>query len=74
MEPKNNYADIINLPHHVSKSHPQMPLSDRAAQFGSYAALRGYDTAVQNTVEKSIDQKENEVERKQYDDENLFMH
>lgn len=74
MEPKNNYADIINLPHHVSKSHPQMPLSDRAAQFGSYAALRGYDTAVKNTVEKSIDQKENEVERKQYDDENLFMH
>ena len=69
-----NYGDIINLPHHVSKRHPQMPLSDRAAQFGSYAALRGYDTAVKNTVEKSIDQKENEVEKEQYDDENLFMH
>ena len=68
MESKNKYADIVNLPHHVSKRHPQMLLSDRAAQFGSYAALRGYDVAVKNTIEKSIDQKESEVERKQYDD------
>lgn len=68
MEPKNKYADIINLPHHVSNRHPQMPPSDRAAQFGSYAALRGYDTAVQNTIEQSIDNKENEIEKEQYND------
>ena len=48
------YADIIDLPHHVSKRHPQMALSDRAAQFGAYAALRGYDEAVTETVKKSI--------------------
>ena len=29
-----NYDDIINLPHHVSKKHPQMPMIARAAQFG----------------------------------------
>ena len=26
----NSYEDIINLPHPVSKNHPQMPLRDRA--------------------------------------------
>ena len=63
------YADIINLPHHVSKRHPRMALSDRAAQFGSYAALRGYSTAVKETVEESIRQTEHYIETEQYDDE-----
>lgn len=62
------YADIINLPHHVSKRHPQMALSDRAAQFGAYAALRGYDEAVTETVKKSIQQTEAYIEMEQYDD------
>lgn len=62
------YADIIDLPHHVSKRHPKMPLLDRAAQFGSYAALRGYDEAVTETVKKSIQQTEAYIEMEQYDD------
>ena len=62
------YADIIDLPHHVSKRHPQMALSDRAAQFGSYAALRGYDEAVTETVKKSIQQTEAYIEMEQYND------
>ena len=40
------YDDIINLPHHVSKKHPQMSLHDRAAQFAPFAALTGYDEEV----------------------------
>ena len=36
------YDDIINLPHHVSKNHPQMSLENRAAQFAPFAALVGY--------------------------------
>lgn len=40
------YDDIINLPHYVSKKHPQMPRVDRAAQFSSFAALTGFDDAI----------------------------
>ena len=43
----NSYEDIINLPHPVSKNHPQMSLRDRAAQF---AALTGHDAAIKETV------------------------
>ena len=43
------YNDIINLPHHVSSTRPQMPILDRAAQFAPFAALTGYDAAIKET-------------------------
>ena len=43
------YDDIINLPHHVSSTKPQMPMLDRAAQFAPFAALTGYDAAIKET-------------------------
>ena len=43
------YADIINLPHHVSATRPQMSMIDRAAQFSPFAALTGYDAAIKET-------------------------
>lgn len=45
----NNYNDIINLPHHVSTTRPQMSMIDRAAQFSPFAALTGYDAAIKET-------------------------
>lgn len=45
----NNYDDIINLPHHVSATRPQMSMIDRAAQFSPFAALTGYDAAIKET-------------------------
>ena len=45
----NRYDEIINLPHHVSPTRPQMPMSDRAAQFAPFAALTGYDAAIKET-------------------------
>ena len=44
------YDDIINLPHHVSVTRPQMSVSDRAAQFSPFAALTGYDAAIKETA------------------------
>ena len=49
MRMNNRYNEIINLPHHVSKTRPQMPMSDRAAQFAPFAALTGYDSAIKET-------------------------
>ena len=46
---KDQYDDIINLPHHVSKTRPQMSMVDRAAQFSPFAALTGYDAAIKET-------------------------
>ena len=40
------YDDIIDLPHHVSKRHPQMSMYNRAAQFAPFAALTGHDAAI----------------------------
>ncbi|MCI6012558.1 MAG: hypothetical protein PUK54_03125 [Firmicutes bacterium] len=48
------YDDIIELPHPVSRTHPQMPVSDRAAQFAPFAALTGYEDAVKETARLTI--------------------
>ena len=47
------YADIINLPHHVSKKHPQMSMYQRAAQFAPFAALVGHDKAIEETAKQN---------------------
>lgn len=44
------YADILQLPHHRSETHPPMPQSERAAQFAPFAALTGYGDAVQESA------------------------
>lgn len=48
------YDDIINLPHHVSNIHPQMPLEKRAAQFAPFSALTGYDAAIKKTARLTV--------------------
>ena len=47
-----SYEDIINLPHHVSKRHRQMPLAERAAQFAPFAELEGHAAAVSSTAQR----------------------
>lgn len=40
------YDSIINLPHHVSPTHPPMQMETRAAQFAPFAALTGHSDAL----------------------------
>lgn len=53
---EHRYDDIINLPHHESLTRPRMPLIDRAAQFSPFAALTGYDEAI-NETERFVDER-----------------
>ena len=46
----NKYDDIIDLQRPVSPSRLRMSLSDRAAQFSPFAALTGYEAAVEETA------------------------
>ena len=50
MNVNGKYDDIIKLSHHISKKHPQMSMEDRAAQFAPFAALVGYEDAVEETA------------------------
>lgn len=58
IEVQQKYGDILNLPHHVSETHPPMPIADRVAQFAPFAALTGYKEAIEETerlAEKKIE-------------------
>lgn len=72
---EDKYADIIHLPHHVSRNHPQMSMADRAAQFSPFAALTGHD-AYRNGWDNCEPDAEGEVIfssfcwRQQYDESN----
>lgn len=53
MKTEELYADIIHLPHHVSKHHPQMSMWNHAAQFAPFAALTGYEDAIRDTTQEN---------------------
>lgn len=66
------YDDIIDLPRPKS-AHEPMPMSDRAAQFSPFAALTGYDAAIDETarltderIELSSDKREELDYKQQY--------
>lgn len=66
------YDDIIDLPRPRS-AHEPMPMSDRAAQFSPFAALTGYDAAIDETarltderIELSPDEREELDYKQQY--------
>ena len=44
------YADIIDLPHHVSPIRPRMSREERGAQFAPIAALTGHSGAIAETA------------------------
>ena len=44
------YDDLLHLPPPVSRTHPPMPLADRAAQFSPFAALTGYEDVLREAA------------------------
>lgn len=44
------YEKIINLPHHQSKKRRHMTMTERAAQFGAFRALTGYEDEILETA------------------------
>ena len=49
------YADIINLPHHVSEKRTPMSMIDRGAQFSPFAALTGYEAVIAESARRTED-------------------
>lgn len=47
---KDNYEDIINLPHYEPKYHTRMTIKARSAQFAPFSALTGYEESVKETA------------------------
>ena len=68
--PDHPYADIIDMPHHVSKDRPHLSMRQRAAQFSPFAALVGYDEVIEETrrqtdLKRELDETEKaELDRK----------
>ena len=55
------YDDILHLPHYRSSRRPHMSIHDRAAQFSPFAALTGFDSAIEETgrlTDQRIEQEE----------------
>ena len=46
MTDKFPYEDIVDLPPHISKKHPQPTMLERAARFAPFAAITGYEEMV----------------------------
>ena len=66
MAEKFPYEDIVNLPPHISKRHPQPTMMDRAARFAPFAAITGYEEMVleeARVTEEWVDLTESALER-----------
>lgn len=59
------YDDIIDLPHHISTRRAHLSMTQRSAQFASFAALKGFDDEIAETArvtDKKLILDENEIE------------
>ena len=49
---KNPYEDLLDLERPELPNHPPMPARDRAAQFQPFAALDGFEAAIEQAREE----------------------
>ena len=69
----NEYDDIINLPHYQSTKHKHMSNYQRAAQFAPFAALTGYDAAIDETARLTNEKLELSEEQQDYLNEQIQL-
>lgn len=67
------YNDIIDLPHRVSSTRPHMPQRGRAAQFSPFAALAGYEDAVEEEARLTDERSELSEDRQTLINEQLLI-
>lgn len=48
------YDDMLDMPHHESGTRKHMSMEQRAAQFSPFAALTGYDEAIQESARMTM--------------------
>lgn len=51
----NRYKHLLYHLHHVSVKHPPMSNTERAAQFGAFQALSGYEEGIKETA-RTVDE------------------
>lgn len=54
--------NLIDMPHHISRNHPQLSMAQRAAQFAPFAALTGFEDQLAKT-KKSREKSSLDAER-----------
>ncbi len=64
---RDEYRDMLYLPHKQSATREHMSIHDRAAQFAPFAALTGYDSAIDETARFTEDR----IPRSETDEELL---
>ncbi len=70
-----NYRDMIHMQHPDPDParHPRMSMMDRAAQFSPFAALTGYDDAIEETARLVGHRVEPDEDERRRMDEMLFL-
>lgn len=63
-EDPHRYEDMLDLPRPVSRTHPPMPVKDRAAQFSPFAALTGYEETIRETERRTEERRELDEDEK----------
>ncbi len=69
-----DYDDIMNLPYPIPSARPRMSMEDRAAQFSPFAALTGYEDAIEETGRQTSERRElSEEEKEDLDRKQKFL-
>ena len=73
LEAEREYGDILYLSRPVSAKHPPLSMEQKAAQYNPFAALTGYDDAIEETGRLTRERLEPDEDRKEELDRKLQM-